>query len=228
MPEEETREQIEEIVNNNAEEPIKEEEPVEEEERAVAAHRPKSKAKSKAKAKPKVKIVKEPVEAIQEIEEPVVVVEEPPKNIDKLKQIVKCPDCNLEMTQHTLKYIHKRRGFCKADVKEAPEPEIQKQKITQDSVNDYIKENPETISNYLRNGRALKAQRKQMNARSLLNNAFLNIYLFYYIKFKMPRRAADAHKKKASPGSIQFNNLIAELPEKREKIKHRFSLDMTF
>ena len=37
------------------------------------------------------------------------------------------------------------------------------------------------------------------------------------------------NKKKATiPGSIQFNKLIAELPEKREKYKHRFSSDMTF
>ena len=50
----------------------------------------------------------------------------------------------MDMTQHTLKYIHKRRGFCKAVVK-APEPEptpepvVQqpKPKITQDTVNDY-------------------------------------------------------------------------------------------
>ena len=40
---------------------------------------------------------------------------------NKLKEIVKCPDCGLEMTQHTLKHIHKRKGFCK-DVK-TPEPE---------------------------------------------------------------------------------------------------------
>ena len=87
------------------------------------------------------------------------------------------------MTQHTLKYIHKRRGFCKADIKAetvvnpevktpSPEPEQPKTKITEDIVNDYIKQNPDIISNYLRNERAMKAQRKQMNARSLLNNAF--------------------------------------------------------
>ena len=79
------------------------------------------------------------------------------------------------MTQHTLKYIHKRRGFCKADVKTektTPAPEPPQQKITQDIVNEYIKENPDVVSNYLRNERAMKAQRKQMNARSLLNNAF--------------------------------------------------------
>ncbi len=35
----------------------------------------------------------------------------------------------------------------------------------------------------------------------------------------MPRRVVDARKKKATPGSIQFNKLIAELPEKREKIQ---------
>ena len=81
----------------------------------------------------------------------------------------------MDITQHTLKYIHKRRGFCKA-VKAEPEkpvqPEQQKPKITEDIVNGYIKQNPDTVSNYLRNERAMKAQRKQMNARSLLNNAF--------------------------------------------------------
>ena len=65
------------------------------------------------------------------------------------------------MTVHTLKYIHKRRGFCKAVVK-APEPEkkvpVPEQpvpepacasyaspKITEDIVNDYIKQNPDTV-----------------------------------------------------------------------------------
>ena len=90
------------------------------------------------------------------------------------------------MTQHTLLYIHKRRGFCKA-VKEEPEKKVpvpeqpvpepvavvqQKPKITEDAVNDYIKQNPDIVSNYLRNERAMEAQRKQMNARSLLNNVF--------------------------------------------------------
>ena len=179
MSEEETREQIEEIINNNNEEPIKEE--------VKQEIKPKSKAKSKAKPK-QIKITKEPVEPVQKIEETVVeepVVEEKPKKIDKLKEIVKCPDCTMSMTQHTLKYIHKRRGFCKADLKTpevktpevtvpspSPQPEQPKTKITEDIVNDYIKENPDIISNYLRNERALKAQRKQMNARSLLNNAF--------------------------------------------------------
>ena len=103
-----------------------------------------------------------------------------------LKEIVKCPDCMMVMTVHTLKYIHKRRGFCKADIKPVPEkpekptpeqpiPEPvvqQKPKITEDAVNDYIKQNPEIVSTYLRNERCMKAQRKQMHVRSLLNNAF--------------------------------------------------------
>ena len=110
------------------------------------------------------------------VEEPLVVEEKPtPVKIYKLKQSVKCPDCHMDMTQHTPKYIHKRRGFCKAAVKEepeqTPEPVHPKPKITQDIVNDYIKENPDIVSSYLRNERAMKAQRKQMNARSLLNNA---------------------------------------------------------
>ena len=81
------------------------------------------------------------------------------------------------MTQHTHKYTHKRRGFCKAvktpEPEKTPEPVVQqKPKITEDTVNGYIKQNPDTVSNYLRNEGAMKAQRKQMNARSLLNNAF--------------------------------------------------------
>ena len=169
---EESREEIEQIVNNNEEE-VKEE---------VVKEEVKPKPKSKAKAKAKVKIVKEqveqvikePVEQIEEKEEPV----EKPVKVDKLKQLVRCPDCNIQLTAHTLKYIHKRRGFCKADIKtpeatpEVKSPEQPKTKITEDIVNDYIKQNPDIISNYLRNERAMKAQRKQMNARSLLNNAF--------------------------------------------------------
>ena len=67
-----------------------------------------------------------------------------PVKVDRLKQIVKCPDCKMDMTQHTLKYIHKRRGFCKAvktpePEKPVPEPVVQQNpKITEDIVNDYI------------------------------------------------------------------------------------------
>ena len=57
------------------------------------------------------------------------------------------------MTQHTLKYIHKRRGFCKAakaEPEKAPEPvsEQPKPKITEDIVNDYIKQSPDIVSIY--------------------------------------------------------------------------------
>ena len=96
----------------------------------------------------------------------------------------------MDMTQHTPKYIHKRKGFCKA-VK-APEPEqsvpepvpvsVPKPKVTEDIVNYYIKQNPDTVSNYLRNERAMKAQRKQMNARSLLNNALTVFHFIIYNK----------------------------------------------
>ena len=61
----------------------------------------------------------------------------------------------------------------------------------------------------------MEAQRKQMNARSLLNNAFYFILFYFillyiYIYNKMP------YKKKAIPGTVQFNTLIAELPEEQE------------
>ena len=168
MSEEESRADIIDTINN--EEPIKEE--------------PKPKAKAKSRAKPKIKIVKESVErvvtAIEEAPQAIDDVVEKPKKVDKLKEIVKCPDCHMAMTVHTLTYIHKRRGFCKAVVKaeepeQTPEPIVQQQKpkpITDDTVNDYIKQNPDIVTNYLRNERAMKAQKKQMNARSLLNNAF--------------------------------------------------------
>ena len=73
---------------------------------------PKSKAKATSKAKPKIKITKEPAsvseapQAIQNIEEEPIIEEQP--KTDQLKQIVKCPDCNMGMTQHTLEHIHKK------------------------------------------------------------------------------------------------------------------------
>ena len=163
--EEESRADIIDIINN--EEPVKEE--IKEEVKPII--------KAKSRAKPKIKITKEPVEPVVAVIEEVV---EKPKKVDKLKEIVKCPDCHMSMTVHTLKYIHKRRGFCKAVVKaeepeQTPEPIVQQPKpkpITDDTVNDYIKQNPDIVTNYLRNERAMKAQKKQMNARSLLNNAF--------------------------------------------------------
>ena len=162
--EEETRDDIIGIINN--EEPVNEE--IKEEVKPII--------KAKSRAKPKIKITKEPVEPVVAVIEEVV---EKPKKVDKLKEIVKCPDCHMAMTVHTLKYIHKRRGFCKAVVKaeepeQTPEPIVQQapKPITDDTVNDYIKQNPDVVTNYLRNERIAKVQRKQMNARSLLNNAF--------------------------------------------------------
>ena len=55
----------------------------------------------------------------------------------------------MEMTQHTLTYIHKRRGFCKAGKapEKALEPEQQKP-ITKHIAHDYIKQNHDIISIY--------------------------------------------------------------------------------
>ena len=206
--EEQTRDEIEEIANDD--EPVQEAviETITEEE-----IKPPVKAKAKSKAKAKIKITKQPIEPIKEEEcsgvsrdpldgrdkvpsspikeEDEPVVEEPPEKIDKNKQTVQCPDCHLSMTQHTLKYTHKKRGYCKgafqesktettAEVKTVKDtPGLTKQKptktitnITDEIANTYIRENPETVTNYLRNERVMKTQRKQMHARSLLNNAF--------------------------------------------------------
>ena len=67
-------------------------------------------------------------------------------------------------------------------------PGLKKQKptktittITDDIVNTYIKENPEIVTNYSRNERVMKTQRKQMHVRPLLNNAFKYLFHFLYI-----------------------------------------------
>ena len=81
-----------------------------------------------------------------------------------------------------------------------------------------MKQNPETVPNCLRNKRALKAQKKQMNAISSKNNALHFVILLYMIKM--------AYKKKLNPTSIQTNKFIIEIPG--EKLKHRFNSDMIF
>ena len=88
------------------------------------------------------------------------------------------------MTQHTLKYIHKRRGFCKAEKipGKEPEPEQPKPTITNDIVNQDIQEHPDIVSTYLRNERSMKAQRKQMHVRSLLNVFNFLVILSYIVK----------------------------------------------
>eukprot|EP00972_Heterocapsa_arctica_P100659 14841644-Heterocapsa_arctica.AAC.1 len=84
----ETREIIEQIVNNEA--------PVE----VVKMKKP--------RAKPKTAITKEDImEAVKEATKKPV-----PDKIDKNKEMVECPDCGLSITQHNLKYTHKR--YCKA------------------------------------------------------------------------------------------------------------------
>ena len=54
----------------------------------------------------------------------------------------------MDMAVHTSKYIHERRGFCKAvktEPEKAPpsEPEQPKPKITEYIVNGYVKQNPD-------------------------------------------------------------------------------------
>ena len=82
--------------------------------------------------------------------------------------MVNCPDCNLKMAQHTLKYIHKQRGYCKGafqeEVKEEVEQEVTKEPpglpkqkptktittITDYIVNTSIQENPDIVTNHFK------------------------------------------------------------------------------
>ena len=151
MSEEEARDDIIDIINNEEpvacdseapqEEPVKEE-PVKEETISEEEIKPKAKAKSKSRAKPKVKTVKEPVVEEKPVE-PIVeqpVEEQPaPVKVDKLKQTVKCPDCLTDMTVHTLKYIQKRKGFCKAVVKDEPEKTPEPVPVSVPKTKDYTR-----------------------------------------------------------------------------------------
>ena len=104
---EQTRDEIEETVND---EPVQKAvaETIQEEEIKPV----KAKPKAKAKAKPKIKTTKEPVEPIESAEpvepESLVAVEEPPKKIYKDKQMVNCPDCNILNSTYTIIYSKKR------------------------------------------------------------------------------------------------------------------------
>ena len=87
MSEEETRDDIIDIVNNNEEtvneEPVKEEIKEEVKEEVKEEIKPKAKPKAKAKAKPKIKITKQPVESVEPVEPESLVAVEPPKEIYK-------------------------------------------------------------------------------------------------------------------------------------------------
>ena len=37
-----------------------------------------------------------------------------------------------------------------------------------------------------------------------------------------------SYKKKATPGTVQFNKLAAGIPEKKRRLKHKFNSDITF
>ncbi len=173
----ETREDIEQIVNETPETPF---EPVK-----------MKKPRAKAKAKPKEPtITKEDIvlAVLEATKKPI------PDKPDKNKEMVTCPDCGLSITFHNLKYTHKR--YCKA-LKEqkqdseatasssstsvvAPPPPglLQRSKTVSADVDDsealseYIKNNPEILQNYLRNERANKANKRQFNAKALLAGAF--------------------------------------------------------
>ena len=168
----ETREDIEQIVNEaSPSEPV------------IVVKKPRAKAKAKPK---EPTITKEDImEAVKEATKKPI-----PDKIDKNKEMVTCPDCGLSITFHNLKYTHKR--YCKA-LKEqkqdseatasasssvvAPPPPglLQRSKTATadvDDVNEYIKNNPEILQNYLRNERANKANKRQFNAKALLAGAF--------------------------------------------------------
>ncbi len=171
----ETREDIEQIVNNIVDAEASPSEPIK------AAKKPRAKAKPKAK---EPTITKEDIvlAVLEATKKPV------PDKIDKNKEMVTCDKCGLSITYHNLKYTHNR--YCKAlklekqeeasssVVAQVPPPGLLQRTKTVtatadvDDVNEYIKNNPEVLQNYLRNERANKANRQKFNAKALLAGAF--------------------------------------------------------
>ncbi len=102
------------------------------------------------------------------------------------KEKVSCPECGKEMTAQGLNYKHKR--YCKGKapvaiedvaVQEAQQPvkRVAKQQPqikpteVQEQPQVVVEPTPEQISNYLKNQRVLKAQKKQTRMQSLAANA---------------------------------------------------------
>ena len=164
-----TREEIIEECASPAEEPAV----------AVAAPPPEAPAKvKKPRAKAKPTITKEEIVlAVLEATKP------PPKpdKPDKNKELVLCPDCGLTITYHNLRYTHKR--YCKGNKEAAlaPTPPVptapglerssSSTAMSDELVNLYIKNNPELVTSFLRNERANKANKRQVNAKALLVGA---------------------------------------------------------
>ena len=63
--------------------------------------------------------------------EPEPVIEEKPEKMYENKQMANCPDCNILTSQHTLKYIHKKREYCKGAFQEEVKEEVKKETVKQ-------------------------------------------------------------------------------------------------
>ena len=164
-------------------EPVKEEviEPVVEEVKEPVVEEVKEEIKQvKPKAKPRAKKVKEEIkeEVIEpvkeEVKEPVKeeVKEEvkPKTSRDKLKDKVNCPDCGKEVTEHGLKYTHKK--YCKAlnkpEIEEAPPmPKLERT----DTLQPIFEPDPteEQVANYLLKLKKQKAMAKRDKMSSLVS-----------------------------------------------------------
>ena len=160
-------------------EPVKEEviEPVVEEvkEEIKEEVKPKAKPRAKPKAKVKEEIKEEVIEPVkeevkEEIKEEVKKEVKPKTSRDKLKDKVNCPDCGKEVTEHGLKYTHKK--YCKAlnkpEIEEAPPmPKLERT----DTLKPVFESDPteEQVANYLLKLKKQKAMAKRDKMSSLVS-----------------------------------------------------------
>ena len=92
---------------------------------------------------------------------------------DKLKDKVKCPDCGKEVTEHGLKYTHKK--YCKAakkpETEQAPPMPKLERTDTATGLQPVFETDPteEQVANYLMNLRKQKAAVKREKLSSLVS-----------------------------------------------------------
>ena len=113
--------------------------------------KPKAKPRAKPKAKANDEVKEEVIEPVkEEVKEEIKEEVQPKTSRDKLKDKVSCPDCGKEVTEHGLKYTHKK--YCKAlnkpEIEEAPPmPKLERT----DTLQPIFESDPteEQVANYL-------------------------------------------------------------------------------
>ena len=128
-----------------------------------------SQRQNQEKEEIKEEVIEPVVEEVKEEVKPEIKEEVKPKTSrDKLKDKVNCPDCGKEVTEHGLKYTHKK--YCKALNKPTPEEAPPKLERT-DTLQPIFESDPteEQVANFLLKLKEQKAMAKRDKMSSLVS-----------------------------------------------------------